>query len=225
MNNMRRLLFVLPALSLTGCLSTVQINSDWEEDVDREQSFAKVLVVGLSPNAGVRCDFESFMTNQLRQTIEAKPSCLYIKTTEPLTRETVERAIAEYQPDAVLTTSLVASAAVQKEGGSSDTRGAAYYKAVDVGYAYPYGPYGYYGGYGTWGVPVTYVEFETAPVVTAIEGEVTILSMLFAVDTESLVYQITTSATDLHSRDDALATITSPIAERLRSDGLLEAGN
>ena len=211
---------------LAGCSGPVRLSSEWQPKADRNQAFERVLVVGLSPNAGVRCDFESFMMNQLRATIEAKSSCLLMKTTEPLTRESIERVIAEYQPDAVLTTSLVHSADGAEEGGSRDTRGAAYYKATDTGYADPfygpYGRYGYGGGYGAWGVPVVYVEFETAPVVTSVEGEVTILSMLYATRDASLVYEVTTTAKDLHSRDDALAKVTGPIADRLRRDGVVK---
>ncbi len=220
-----RNLLLLVALVLGGCAGQARVKSSWQPDADREQSFRKVLVVGLSPNASVRCDFESFMTNQLRQSIDAKSSCLYMKTTEPLTRENIERVIGEYQPDAVLTTSLVQSAVGAIEGGSRDTRGSGRYKATGRGYDdFGYGPYdgyGYNGGYGPWGVPVVYVEFQTTPVVTSLEGEVTILSMLYEVENASLVYELTTRAKNLSSRDNALATITAPIAERLRRDGLV----
>lgn len=220
-----RLLITLLTALLAGCAGQVKVSSDWQSDADRDQSFDRILVIGLSPDAGVRCDFESFMTNQLRDTIEAKSSCMFMKTTEPLTRESIERVIDEYQPDAVLTTSLVHSAVGAAEGGSGDTRGAAMYKATGSGfedpYYGPYGGYGYAGGYGAWGVPVVYVEFQTVPVVTTVEGEITILSMLYRVADAALIYEVTTAAKNLHSRDEALATITAPIAERLRRDGLV----
>ena len=216
-----RYLAVLAAASLAGCASQVRVNGDWQASTDNRQSFEKVLVVGLSPDANARCDFESFMTNQLRKTVEATASCLYMKTTEPLTREAIERVIDEYQPDAVLTTSLVQSAVGTELGGRSDTRGGGMYKAIGRGWDDPfYGPYrnGYYGGYGAWGVPVVYVEFKTAPAVTSLEGEASILTMLYATSDASLVYELTTTAKNLRSRDNALATLTGAIGDRLRRD-------
>ena len=220
---MRYLILMFFALS-AGCVGQARVDSEWQPGADRDQSFNRVLVVGLSADYNARCDFESFMTNQLRISAEATASCLYMKSDEQLTREGIERVISEYKPDAVLTTALVDSSQRAEEGGSADTRGDAYYKATGFGYEDPY--YygrGYYGGYGAWGVPVIYAEFQTAPVITTLEGEVTILSMLYATSDASLVYELKTSAGDLHSRDDALATVTSAIGERVREDGVVAA--
>ena len=60
-----------------------------------------------------------------------------------------------------------------------------------------------------------------APVVTQVAGEISLLSMLYATSDASLVYELQTEASDLHSRDDALATITPPIADELRGAGLI----
>ena len=164
------------------------------------------------------------MVTQLRSdTVEAKASCYFIPTTEALTREAVERAVAEYGADAVLTTSLVHSAATAAEGTGNDSRGQSMYKATDVGYGYGpgyYGP-GYFGGYGAYGVPVVYVKYQELPPVTVVEGEVTIDSMLYAAGDAALVYELKTTARDLTSRDNALANLTAPIAERLRRDQVI----
>ncbi len=213
----RHYVILLVMALLAGCAGQVQVKSGWQANAERDQRFERVLVIGLSENAGVRCDFESFMTTQLRRTIEAKPSCLLMKLTEPVTRESIERVSDGYQPDAVLTTSLAQSAVGTKDGGGRDTRGAGYYKATGTGYAYPY-----YGGYGAWGVPVVYADFKVAPVVTNLEGEVSILSMMYATEDASLVYELTTTAKNLVSRDNALATLTEPIAARLRRDGVVK---
>jgi hypothetical protein len=176
-----------------------------------------MLVIGFSPNVNPRCDFEASMVNQLRYAgIEAKSSCLLMPTADELTREAIDRMIVEYGADAVLATSLVQSAVGVEKGGSRDTRGGLNFKATGTGYAT-----GYYGGYGAYGVPVVYGEFQTAPVLASIEGEVSILTMLYQTSDATLVYELTTTASDLHSRGDALATITPPIAERLVQDALI----
>ena len=224
---MLRIFTPLPFLSLlltvwlAGCTGQVSVESDWQENAPHDQFFTQVLVVGVSPNANARCHFENFMVSQLRSaSINAKASCNLLQTVNPLTRESIDLAIAGYGADAVLATTLVHSDVEAKEGGSGDTRGGGYYKATGTGYENRY-----YGGYGAFGVPVVYAEFRTAPVVTAIEGEVTIQSMLYAVRDESLVYTLTTTATDLYSRDDALATLTAPIADHLIQEGLIRPGD
>jgi len=208
---------------MAGCMQKVRVESDWGDNAARDQTFSRILVVGLSPDASVRCDYESFQTTQLRSAaVNAKASCYMMPTTEPLTRESIERLVAEYDADAVLTTSLVQSAAGAVQSGSDDTRGEAMYKATGTGYETGYyGRYGYYGGYGAYGIPVVYAEFQTLPPITTIVGEVRIQTMLYATSDASLVYEMTTTASDLRSRDDALASVTAPIAERLRRDGLL----
>jgi len=222
---LRPALALLITATLIGCAQQAKVTGSWQQGASRDQSFNRVLVVGVSPNASGRCDFESFMTNQIRAVgADAKSSCMYMKTTEPLTVEAIEAAVAEFQADAVLATVLVGSHASAEEGGSSDTRGAGFYKATDVGYTNYYNSFypGYYGGgYGVYGVPVVYGEFRTAPTVTTIEGDIEIRSMLYAASDASMVYELFTSAKNLHSRDDALITITPPIAGRLQREGLL----
>jgi hypothetical protein len=215
------LLVLLLTVWLAACSTReVQVESAWEKNAPRNQSFSQVLVIGVSPNVNGRCQFEKFMVSQLRSaSINAKASCNVMKTSEPLTLENIGLAVDEYGADSVLATTLVASAVRAREGGTADTRGGGYYKPTGTGYASPY----YYGGYGAYGVPVVYVEFETAPVVTTLEGEVSIQSMLYATHDASLVYTLTTTATDLYSREAALSMLTAPIADRLVREGLIHS--
>ena len=214
---------VLPFLLalLTGCASHVSVDGQWQPGAARDASFSRVLVVGVSHNAGARCDFESFLVTQLRDLgTAAKSSCILMKSSEPLTEASVEAAVAEYGADAVLATVLVHSQQAGREGGDAETRGGIYFKATGTGYAYPY----YYrGGYGRWGVPVVYGEFRLAPVIGSVEGEVEIRTMLFETRDATMVYEVVTAANDLHSREDALASITPPIARKLDRAGLLAA--
>ena len=55
-----------------------------------------------------------------------------MKTSEELTRESIEEIVAEYGADAVLVTVLVDSDIEPEEGGDSDTRGGAYFKPKGV---------------------------------------------------------------------------------------------
>jgi len=219
-------LLLMLAISLAGCSRQVRVAGEWQEGASRDQSFTRVLVVGLLADVGQRCDFEMFMETQLRSTgADAKASCFLMDLDAPVTRESVMAAVDEYGADAVLTTVLVQSAVGEKVGGDRESRGGLDLKAIGTGYESVYrggyGGYGRYGGYGGYGVPVVYGQFKEAPVITTIAGEVEILSMFFATSDASLVYTLKTIASDLHSRESALAAITPPIAERLQRDGLL----
>jgi hypothetical protein len=213
------LLLVLSSAWLTGCERQVQVESSWQENVPRDQSFTRILVVGISPDANIRCEFEHFLATQLRsESVVATPSCSKMSINDPLTLESIDKAVAEEQADAVLATILVARHIEAKEGGMNETRGDAYYKAVGTGYSTGY----YGGGFGRYGVPVTYVEFQTAPPITTVSGEVDIATKLFETSGGTEVYKMITKAQDLQSRDQALAKITAPIADRLRRDGLIK---
>ena len=111
----------------------------------------------------------------------------------------------------LLATSLIASTAKAKEGGSADARGGGYYKAT--GY-----DYGYWGAYG---VPVVYGEFETAPSVFSISGTAELSSRLFETRDATIVYRLETRAKSFDSREMAIARITPAIADRLLKDGLV----
>ncbi|MDG1463270.1 MAG: hypothetical protein P8R04_06815 [Gammaproteobacteria bacterium] len=209
---------VLLVLSfLAGCSQQVRVDGQWQESTSRQESFSRVLIVGVSNNANARCDFEFFLTSQVRATgAEAKSSCVLMKTSENLTVESIAAAVAEWDADAVLATVLVSSEKGVMKGGKDDTRGGLDFKAIGTGYASPY-----YGGYGLYGVPVIYGQFEEAPVITTTSGDAAIRTMLYATNTESLVYELITYAKDLGSRDNALGLVTPPIVEKLLREGLL----
>jgi hypothetical protein len=208
-------LAMLAAVSLPGCASQVSIDSSRQGDA-RSEPFKRVMVVAVSPDIDQRCAFEHVLAGRMQsETTQAFSSCSAMgKNKEPLTREGIEQAIAATQADAVLATSLVDKAWGVEEGGSRDTRGDAYYKATDMGYAT-----GYYGAYG---VPVIYAEFQTAPTLTTMQGAVRITSKLFETRGATVVYTMDTVARDLEARDSGLATTTEPMAERLRRDGLIK---
>jgi len=144
------LLLLTVTVGLAGCAG-VSVKGAWQDGAPRNQTFAKVLVVGVSPDFNRRCAFESAFASQLRSaSTTVVSSCDAMNSKEQLTRENIERVVASVHADAVLATRLDSASTGQREGGSWDTRGDSLYKATDY-------------GYGAYGMPVTYVEFETAP--------------------------------------------------------------
>jgi hypothetical protein len=204
-------------------LAHARVESAWQDNAPRDKSYTRVLVVGLSPNYNIRCEFEWFMVSQIRSdATDAVASCDHMRSTEKLTVEAVAAIVKQENVDAVLTTQLVAASQKAEVGGSDDTRGAEMYKAVGTGYETGYyGNYGYYGGFGGFGIPVTYVEFESLPPITTIEGKVSVISMLFETADNTLVYEVKVTAKNLGSTDAALAAIADPTAKRLRKHKLI----
>ena len=112
-----------------------------------------------------------------------------------------------------MATVLVASDMQAVQGGGRDTRGTAGYKATDAGW--------WDGYYGTYGVPVVYGEFKSTAEITTIQADVTVATKVFETKGASLVYSVETTAKRLESRAEGLSAVTTPIAERLRKDGLI----
>jgi hypothetical protein len=132
---------------------------------------------------------------------------------EPLTRESIEAAVAARQADAVIATVLVAQDMQAVQGGGRDTRGTAGYKATDAGW--------WDGYYGTYGVPVVYGEFKSTSEITTLQADVTVASRVFDTREARAVYALETRARQLESRAEGLSSLTGPIAEQLRRDRLI----
>jgi hypothetical protein len=114
------LFLVLISAGLSGCERHVLIESSWQENVSHDQSFTRILVVGVVADANIRCDYEQFQATQLRsETVVATPSCSKMSINEPLTLESIDKAVAEEQFDAVLATILIASKVGAKDGDYS----------------------------------------------------------------------------------------------------------
>jgi len=199
---------------LGGCASQGRASGSWTEGAAQGQTFQRVLVVGVSPDLDQRCTFERFLAQRIQsETTTAITSCSSVAQREPLTRESIEGAVAAKQADAVVATILVSQGWKVGEGGGHDDRGGGMYKATDAGYAM-----GYYGAYG---VPVVYGEFKTAPSIMSMKGEVSVATKVYETRGATLVYTIDTSAKNIESKASGLDAITTPIADRLRRDGLI----
>ena len=198
---------------LAGCTTPVKVTSAWQDGAPRSQPFSRVLVVGVSPDVGARCEFEHTLAARIASaSTTAIASCDAVTQKDPLTRESIDRAVASQKADGVVATILVSRKWDLQEGGTWDTRGGGYYKATDTGYA---------SGYGAYGVPVVYGEFQTAASVMVLKGEVAVTTKVYETGGATLLYTIDTKAWDLESTDVGRATIATSIAERLYRDELI----
>jgi hypothetical protein len=206
----------LALVAMSGCAGQpVTSTGSWGQGVPHNQTFSRLLIVAVTPDINQRCAFERDLADDLRTaTVAARSSCAELGAEkEPLTRESIERAVASFGADAVLATRLVDSSMGLKEGGTRETQGDAYYKPIDIGYAM-----GYWGAYG---VPVVYGQFETAPSVVTLQGKAHITTTLFETRGATPVYIIDTTATNLQSREQGLTEVVPRISARLRQDGLV----
>jgi hypothetical protein len=209
-------LLLAGAVALTGCSTQGKVTGSWAEGADRDQTFERVLVVGVTADLDARCNFERFLAARIRsKSTVAMTSCASVTKRDPLTRESIEEAVRAKQADAVVATVLVSKDWYQKKGGDRDTRGGGAYKAVDSGWG------DFYGYYGTYGVPVIYAEFKTAPSVTTLKTDVEIRSMVYRTSDAKLVYTMDTVAKGFEGRTDGLDALTTPIAERMHRDNLV----
>jgi len=205
-------LVLLSAMGLSGCANQVKVTSAWQENAPRNQSFTRVLVVGVSPDVDQRCEFEHVLVGQIQSAATAAiASCDVVTQKDPLTRETIDQAIVAQKADGVVATILVSKKWDTQEGGTRDTRGAGYYKATDVGYA----------GYGAYGVPTVYGDFRTESSIITLKGTVEVTSKVYETRGATLIYTVDTKASDLESTNVGRATVAASIADRLYRDGLI----
>jgi hypothetical protein len=204
----------LSALTLTvwlcGC-SGVSVKGTWQEGAPRNQTYARLLVVGVSPDRNLRCAFESAFASQLGSAATTViSSCDKMSAKEPLSRENVERVAAAVNADAVLATRLVSMDTGHGQGTSTDMRGDSVYKATDF-------------AYGAYGMPVTYVDFQTAPPLMSLTSSLHVLTKLYETHGATLIYTVdtVTKSQEIDSTDATLITITAPTADRLRRAGLI----
>jgi hypothetical protein len=204
----RLTLVLLGALWLPGC-ANVKVTSAWQDDVPRNQSFARVLVVAVSPDGKQRCEFEHALAAELTSaSTTAIASCDAVTDKSTLTRASIDQAIASQRADGVVATFLIAQKWDLQEGGTHDTRGGGYYKPTDA-------------GFGAYGVPVVYADFQAYSSVMVLKGTVDVTTKVYETRDATLIYVIDTQASDLESTDEGRYTVATSIAERLHRDKLI----
>jgi hypothetical protein len=205
---------LIAVAALAGCANQSTVRGGWQEGAARGQAFSRVLIVGVSPDANQRCDFEYFMASQIKsEATTPLASCSVLSVQEPLTRAAVERAVAAQKADAVLTTTLVAMKSEFQEGGTRETRGDAGFKATGTGYATTYA--------GAYGVPVVYGEMQNLEPLSTARAAATVETKLYETKGATVVYSMESRASKVENRAEGLAAITVPIAKQLRRDGLI----
>jgi hypothetical protein len=201
-------------LSPVGAAEKVKVTGSWQEGVPHDLTFTRVLVVGITPDVDQRCRWERFLAAKLNSTAtKAVASCDAVTKVDPLTLESIQDAVEWLKVDAVVATSLVTREWKAEEGGGRDTRGSANYKATDSGYAYGY--------YGMYGVPVIYGDFVNTPPVTTLSGTAEVTTKVYATQGPKVVYTMNTKAKSSDFRERSMSSVTTPMAERLRRDGLI----
>lgn len=201
-------LLLLSAGSLVVSESHAAAKGTWADGAARDQSFARVLVVGLSTDRNQRCRFERELAAVIKSDdTVAIVSCDVMQAQAPLTRETIEAAVAEKDADAVLTTSLVSKSWEVNDRGTRDTRGDAFYKATDA----------YYGLYGN----VVAADFRTTAPITNVKGDAQVTSELYETRGATIVYSVLTKARNFESTGEGMADVTGQIGKRLRREGLV----
>ena len=209
-------MLALLATGVGGCSTQTSVSGQWAAGAVRDRTFSRVLVVGVAHDLRQRCAFERYLANQIGSaSTQAFASCDSMEPSqrEPLTRESIEKAVATQQADAVVATVLVTKSMQLEDGGSRDTRGTASYKATGSGW--------YDGYYGMYGVPVIYGEFQATDSISTLNADVTVESRVYATQGPTMVYSVKTTARRIESRDEGFAALTSPIAEQLRQDRLI----
>ena len=103
--------FVLLLLSVgwfVASPSHASVTGAWSDGVSRDQSFSRVMIVGITPDLNARCRFERTLASKIRSAdTVAIVSCDVMPLNAELTRENVEAAVAAEKADAVLATSLI----------------------------------------------------------------------------------------------------------------------
>lgn len=215
--NFAILLTAVITLLLTACSRPLTVESKWSEQATRNERFDNFLVVGVTADYNTRCRFERLMAARLRDGgVTAASTCDFMDPEDDLTVDGITPAVRKTGAQAVLVTELLGRQAEIVEGGTSESRGEAYYKPVGYGYAYRYP---YYGGYGL-PVPTTYVDFRAEQSVFEIEASVAIASNVFSTESAELIYSVQTIAHNRRTKEEILDLVTSGTAQRLRWAGI-----
>ena len=106
-NRLFRILAPATVLTLAACASTELVNQ-WSNPAYTSPSFKKVMVIGVTKQAGIRRTFEDEFTAQLKAAgVNATPSYLYIPQDGPIGEAVLKQALKEAAADAMIITRLV----------------------------------------------------------------------------------------------------------------------
>ena len=207
---------VCAVLVLASCKTTATNFSQSYRNPGYEQTvFQKVMVIGVASDPESRKSFEDALVGAIRaQGGAAEPSYETLPGDEQITEDQLHAAINAGGYDAVVLTRLVSidksrDYTPPKKYNKPKTR---YYPA---GWGYGFGYGGFYGFYGT-----TYAEVHE-PGYFDTSTTLTLETNLYSVATNELVWTGRSDTIDPQSIDDAQASATHAVAEKLKAEHLI----
>jgi hypothetical protein len=134
----RLLAAALAAAALTSCAASTQLTSSWADPAAAGRSYKKIVVVGVTPKAPIRREYEDAFSRELAaRGIEATQSYNFGSPDGKLDKDAVIAKLTEIGADAVLVTRLVDKETVNTYYPPS-------YSSVAAPSPYYGGWYGYY---------------------------------------------------------------------------------
>lgn len=195
---------LLPALLLAGCAKGTKVSPVRHEKRPAEAPYKKVLVVGVTPNEGLRWRWERIMAQTLEDNgMTAWASVKEMGYDTPLNRDNVVVAVRKTEADAVLVSRLLRQDVAPK---GVDARKEAKKKRRDQ-YAVDFFRY-------------DYEEIEI-PSYTLLTSTVEIATDLYETTEGRIVYSLNTITYQKQTEWEVLDEVTIAIAKRLRKDKMI----
>jgi len=187
-----------------GCGTKTRVSSQWMSPDYKGGPMHKILVLGISETFLGRRTYEDSFTEALRKGgAEAVSSYTLLPSDDKLTKEEIEEILSREGFDGLIVTRLLEVAEETTYVPPSTT-------VVSGG-----SRYGYYGHYGR------NYDVVHSPGYTLTTEIVRLETQLWNAADSELAWGITSETFDPTSKDDAIASVTSVLVQKLVNDGLL----
>ncbi|MGI9329378.1 MAG: hypothetical protein ACR2QB_01565 [Gammaproteobacteria bacterium] len=198
------ILILLIVLLVTGCAKGTKLESTQYEKRPTPKPFSKIVVVGITPNQGIRVRWEDLMARTLRDGGNtAWASFRQMGYDTPLSRDTVAEVVRATGADAVLVSRLIRQDVNPEE---VEARSSAKVQRKSE-YLFDFFRY-------------DYKEVEE-PAYTLLSSTVEISSDVYETTEGRLIYSLDSVTYDKATEWDVLDTTTTAIAKRLRKNGMM----
>ena len=199
------LILLLPMLLLGACTKGTKVSPVRHEKRPAEAPYKKVLVVGVTPNEGLRWRWERTMASTLQDNgLTAWSSVKQMGYDTPLNRDNVVTAVRKTEADAVLVSRLIRQDVAPR---GVDARKEAKKRRRDE-VAVDFFRY-------------DYEEIEI-PSYTLLTSTVEIATDLYETTEGRIVYSLNTITYQKQTEWEVLDEVTVAIAKRLRKDGMVK---
>ncbi len=213
----RAILSITVLMVLAACSQPTDVTSTWHEHRASGRPFAKILVVGVTENAGQRRRFENAMAAAVQgRGATAWASHAEMAADQPLNRETVGIAVDSTGADAVLVTRLVSHEVSGQDVDARTTiRANPETESINNIGRYDYNQYKVQNLFGN-----ESTEYEEAGY-TVIKSTVTLSTDFYETEKGKLIYSLETTTYEKESAFELIDESTRAIAERLGKDRLI----